>query len=180
MWALHFFFTPRHTSHMALTCARTFHGRCGITIPLGHIQKIPVRTQIEAGYLGQITSWPEETAQKKSREAFVQVWDQRKWGEALLYFWNEIWQELAFLSHFKFSSRFLGRLLRIWVVCDLILLEHYLLYMDCSFDFDMWALRSKMQADEHEFERWHLSGLNDPKSYMRHQIEVQFCHFELT
>lgn len=48
-------FSPRHTSHMALTCARTFHQRCGITFPLGHIQKIPVGTQIEARLLRQIT-----------------------------------------------------------------------------------------------------------------------------
>lgn len=84
-------FSPRHTSHMAFTCARTYHQCCGITFPLGHIQKIPVRTQIEARLLGQITGWPEETAQKKSRETFVQIWDQRKWGESLLYFWNEIY-----------------------------------------------------------------------------------------
>jgi len=34
-------FSPRHTSHIALTC--TYHY---ITFLLGHIQKIPVRTQI--------------------------------------------------------------------------------------------------------------------------------------
>lgn len=69
--------------------------------PLGHIQKIPVRTQVQAGQSGPVAVWPEEAPQEKPGQAFLQVWSQGERGE---------------ITHDMFKSAYLNLIVSVIIV----------------------------------------------------------------